>query len=847
LHVTIERLRTLVLVTGGLLIVALVTFLVLGRWRARFNLLEIPKRLGVDIKQEQNDVVFTHTRGGHTYYKLRASKAVQLAQGNRLLLQHAQLELYSMDGKSVDRITGNEFEYDQTAGTAKAAGPVEIVIERPGVAPAIAPNAKAGSGEKGKGTPLSSAASGAAAGQIDVKTSGLTFDQKTGTATTSERVEFSTLQGDGSSVGAIFDSENGQLTLERAVELNVRRAGAPVMLRAQHAEMARNDLVCRMRGAVANYREGQASAGAALIHFRADGSAVRLDASEGFSLTTANGARVNAPNGSLDFDEQNHPQQGRMYGGVTMESTSEGKQATGSAPAADLAFSGSGELRHVHLERGVTLHSEQTTMTEGSQPELRVRRDWRSPLADIDFRNVAKGQAEIASIRGTGGVLITGETQRGSGAVTPSRMSAETVTGQFGEKQQITQMVGEGHASLEQTTATGTHQKTSGDRLEVHFTAPQGGTASEGKAVSEGKAAGGKTAAARSKKGSNRVEGQVGDSGQIESATVDGNVVLTQTAAGKAGEAPPSAMRATAGHAEYEGTGEWLHLTGSPRIDDGGLQLTADKLDVAQTSGDAFARGDVRATWLDEGKSGGKTEGAIGLGGQGPAHVIAGEAQLHEATGEATFRGRARLWQEANSVSAPVIVLNRTRQILTARSEVASEPVNIVLLSANGSAAGNGAKSANGKPGNPSVVRIKAGDLKYSEGERKATLGGGSAGRVQADTGGATTTSNEVELVLLSPGNHAGPSGGSAQVDKMTARGHVVVNSAGRRGTGEQLVYSGETGEYVLTGTAAAPPKLTDPAHGTVSGESLIFNSRDDSVSIEGQGQKTSTETTAPK
>jgi lipopolysaccharide export system protein LptA len=75
----------------------------------------------------------------------------------------------------------------------------------------------------------------------------------------------------------------------------------------------------------------------------------------------------------------------------------------------------------------------------------------------------------------------------------------------------------------------------------------------------------------------------------------------------------------------------------------------------------------------------------------------------------------------------------------------------------------------------------------------------------------------------------------------------VVVNSAGRRGTGEQLVYSGETGEYVLTGTSAAPPRMTDPARGTVSGESLIFNSRDDSVSIEGQGQKTTTETTSPK
>ena len=52
---------------------------------------------------------------------------------------------------------------------------------------------------------------------------------------------------------------------------------------------------------------------------------------------------------------------------------------------------------------------------------------------------------------------------------------------------------------------------------------------------------------------------------------------------------------------------------------------------------------------------------------------------------------------------------------------------------------------------------------------------------------------------------------------------------------------------YVLTGTGAEPPKMTDPARGTVTGEALIFNSRDDSVKVEGEGRKTTTETTAPK
>src|SRR5579863_5379826 len=124
---------------------------------------------------------------------------------------------------------------------------------------------------------------------------------------------------------------------------------------------------------------------------------------------------------------------------------------------------------------------------------------------------------------------------------------------------------------------------------------------------------------------------------------------------------------------------------------------------------------------------------------------------------------------------------------------------------------------------------------------------GGAAGNVEAETGTATVVSNDVELLLLPAGNHAGADGSSTQVDRLTAMGNVSVNSQGRRGTGERLVYTSETSEYVLMGTPSNPPRMTDPARGTVSGTSLIFNSRDDSVSIEGNGQKTSTETVAPR
>jgi lipopolysaccharide export system protein LptA len=816
----------MVLAAGVLLVVALVAFLVAGKWRNPFNRRDIPKRLGIEIQQEANGVTYTQARGGHTLFKLHASKVVQLKKGYAML-HDVKIELYGVDGSRVDRIEGAEFEYDQQAGTAKAAGPVEITLMRPGVAPAIAPKATPGQvlGEKAKGHPPASVT--ATAGQIHVKTSGVTFDQNTGVAATAERVDFAMAQGTGSAVGATYDSQNGLLVLDAAVELNTRRGDETVELNAQHAEFERDDQICRLRGATVESRGGQATAAEAKVLFREDGSAERLDATGGFVLATKTGEHIAAPMGTLEFDQRNQPRHGHLQGGVTMDSVNTGdltgkgqskpgeRQMHGTAPAVELEFAAQGRLRHAHLERGVTMDTEE--QSESAAEHLRVRRHWRSAVAEVEFRDVGKGRMEPATIHGTGGVEVTGESQRGNGQATPSRMAADDLTAQMEDGSVLSGLLGLGHASMEQTTASGVRQTTSGDRLEAHFAAPQPGGAKAG------------------------AKNGTGEGVQVQSANIEGHVVLLQEPAPKPGETQIP-MRATAGRAVYEGAGEWLHLTVSPRVEDGGLQLTADKIDVSQDSGDAFAHGNVKASWVGSNSSNGKKQSNAALGGQGPAHVVAAEARLHQPTGEATFKGQARLWQQANSVAAPVIVLDRLKQTLVARTTDAAEPVRVVLLSATPAEPAKG-----GKPGAPSVIRMRGGEMRYSDAERKAVMRGGVLGTVVAETGMATTVSKEVELVLLPPGNHAGKESDSAQVDRMTARGQVVITSQGRRGTGEQLAYTGETGEYVLTGTASEQPKMTDTARGMVTGEALIFHSRDDSVSIEGGGRKTRTETTAPR
>jgi lipopolysaccharide export system protein LptA len=835
MRLTIERLRTLVLVAGVLLVIALGVFLGVGRFRNRFNRKDIPHRLGLNIQEEANGFVYSHEVRGHTLYKIRASKQVQLKQDGKVMLQlhDVMIELYAEDGSRVDRIEGSEFDYNPTSGIAKAVGPVAITLMKPGQAPAIAPKASANQATIAKQkSSLASAAHTASSGEIHVKTSGLVFDRNSGHASTDQRVEFTLTQGTGSAMGANYDAHEGLLVLDHAVELNVQHGADLVKMNAQHAVFTRDDQVCELTVATMHFRADQANAEEAKIFFRDDGSADRLDASRGFVLLTATGGRLAAPTGTLNFDEHNQPQHGHLQGGVTIDSEHKGRKVHATSPAMDLVFAAQGMLRSAHLERGVQLVSDEDAPTANGT--LHAHRTWTSPVVDVAFKSTGKSRVEPASIHGTGGVTITASSQHDNGPVIPEKMTADDVMGEFGPNGTLTTMTGRGHTQIAETTATGTQQTTSGDVLVAHL-----GTAVRGPVE-------GTTAESAKASGKNSTGGGM----QIDSATVDGHVVVTQQPPAKGGNAA-SILTATAGHADYDGEGEWLHLTKSPHVSDGALEMSADRLNVSQGTGDAFAQGNVKATWMGRADQGGpaqtapaaKANGVTEFGAQGPTHAVAQEAEL-QRSGIATFKGNARLWQQGNSVKAPVILLDRTKQTLAAQTTNAKSPVEVVLVSATAAVPG---QQEAPKQGGPSVVRMRGGDLKYSSAERKAVMRSGAAGKVTATTPDATTTSNEMEVLLLPPGNHAGKDGAAARVDRMTSTGNVEISSGGRHGTGEKLVYSGDTGDYVLTGTAGAQPRLTDPVRGTVTGPALIFNSRDDSVRVDGDGRRTTTTTTAPK
>ncbi|HEU5456975.1 MAG TPA: hypothetical protein VFU68_00015, partial [Terracidiphilus sp.] len=468
MRLTIERLRTMVLAAGILLVSALVLFLAIGRWRNPLSTKDLPKKLGVNIQQDFSGVTYTQARGGKTLFKIHASKVVQLKAGNALL-NDVEIELYGEDGTRVDRIVGNEFEYDEHAGIAKATGPVKITLMRPAVATAITPKTGetpvAGADKKQSAT--AEPARRAARVAIEVETSGLVFERDLGIARTDQRVEFRMAQSSGSALGAELDSNDGRMALGRDVVMNALRDGAPVRLTAQHAEFDRDAKVCRMRGADASYKGGEAQAQEVAVTFRADGSAESLTAGDGLLVTTATGVRLAAPRGLLQFDAHSQPRAGHLEGGVTFNSAEGGRKVQGSSPLMDLAFSGGGALRGAHMEQGVRIKSEELGQTLRGRVE--TKREWTSPVADLAFGSMGNGQLRLESMHGIGGVVMTGETRRGNGPAIPSRMSADEVTASFGKDSALTEIVGKGSAEIEETAENGARQSTRGDRLTAQF------------------------------------------------------------------------------------------------------------------------------------------------------------------------------------------------------------------------------------------------------------------------------------------------------------------------------------------------------------------------------------------
>jgi lipopolysaccharide export system protein LptA len=839
MNLSVERLRVWLLVGAGLLVMVIVGFLGYAHYRAHRFLTNLPKKLGVDIRRESNNVTYSQSVQGRTVYTIHAAKAVERSDG-KLTLHDVGIVLYGRKQDRADRIYGNEFEYDQAAGVVRAMGEVHIDLQAPEAADASKKMDYAagkdlhgtnGSGPQEKKDPR----------LIHVTTSGLVFLQKLGVAATDKDIEFESGGLTGHAIGADYNSDTGVVVLHSAVRVNGLQHEKPILLTASRAELDRpNEKVLLTQakyvgvGGAGQTAEGQH----VVVHLRPDGSAERVEAEGDVTLTSGASGTIMGPRGEMTLNSQNQPQTAVMTGGVKYSVDDSLRKAQVEAAEGRATFDKAGRPERVVMTGAVHFHERVRASDAVDEPWS--ERELHAGAVELALVADAAGKAQLRDAKGTGDARLdvlnvtgkSGSLQRASSSLAGDVLTAHFV--QVGNIDHLTEVHGDGHAVMRRVDAKGVVNTSAGDSLVAQFRPVTGG---EGHAGKQGLA------------------GQGRD--EVSSAVEQGHVVMTQLPVQKAGDtAPPAEERVVAERAVYDGELERTTLTGNVQLTDGTSVLWADRVVSEQQSGDATADGSVKASY---GQPGSKDE---------PVHVMAARAEMKHDSQIAIFYGAAgktaRLWQGASQVDAPVLQFEQKQRRLLAHGAGQGAPMAVHTVLVSGGAA-NGAASVDTSKAGPrsrkaDVVRVTSRELVYSDEARRADFTGGIAvesadGKMRgqqavaylqsAQAGGA----GKLQVNAGAKGGGAALPGGfmGGSVERVVVSGHIEMEQPGRRATGDQVVYTASDGMFVLTGTPAVLPKVVDDQRGTVTGTSLRFHAGDENVVVSnggsGAGQKVRTET----
>jgi len=774
----VERIRVGLVAGSVLLLMVLAGSYGYARYRAGKAWLDRGKKLlGSSIARETDGYTFSHTLGPNTSFTLHAAKTFQHDNG-LWTLHDVVIEVYEAHENRVDRIYGNQFEWDEKQGIARAVGEVQMDLQLPSSVVAT----------QRHGSP----ATAAGAENVHVRTSGLVFLRGLGVAATQEPIEFSYKGLTCVARGAEFDNNPSALHLLANVQIDGVLHGQPMVLHAARADLDRDSNIVSFVQPVMETGDRKGRADSAVLHLRKDGSVERAEATGGVVLDTAT-AHVTVPRLDATMDEKNNPRNARLSGGVKLVDDDAKRPSQGEAGEVRIRFDAAGHPQEMTAVNGAHLLAKQAG-AGGVWLEREMRGD--QIVAELHTQG-EKGKPQLQSVHAIGAASMRGESlAKAVGRQAPgmkvTNVAADDLLANFvaeGPKNvRIDKLHGQGHTVLRQTAPLAEEHTSTGDTLDVVF------------------AAGGNAAAQT-------------DLGQVSvaSATQVGHVAISSRAAVKPGsKKPQDVSTGSAERAVFDGASEKLSLHGGVHLVDAGTAVAADSVVVDQKTDDAVAEGNVAAT-------------LAGSGSAEPTHVTAQQATLHKATQLAVFEGsptkQARLWQDASQVEAATIIVDRQNKTLVARPATAGGTVHSVF-------AAEPKPGAAPKPGaskTPSILRVESRMLEYSDAQHDAVFTGpvkmdGSIGEAR----GQKTTVYFTPAVKDSSKSGNGEMGvlGGA-LDRVVVAGGVTLDELGKHGTGEQLVYKAADGSFVLTGTSSVMPRIVDAQQGTVTGASLLFRAGD--------------------
>ncbi len=640
----IQRLRIWLASTALLLLFIVAGFYGYARYRVHKVLRQLPARLGVEIEQSTEGFTLSKSEGGRTLFTIHASKAVRYKEAGRAELKDVNIVVYGPNSDRFDQIYGSDFEYDPQSGNVSARGEVHIDLQSDAEGPVRPDQAPP---EELKNP-------------IHLKTSGVVFNQKSGIATTDQWVEFHVPQGNGSAVGATYDSKTQIVTLRSKVELTT--AGPQhVRILAHRAEFSQQPHQARLQDAVIHQAARTVNAEHVLLDLRQNNTVESVLASGNVHSTFSgpSPAELNASEAEFKVSPGNQLQDGVLRGNVSFHSSG-ASPFRGSAGRVLLHFAPQDKIKLIQARESVQL--EQLPSEKSGEAEKKQLLSFLGDALDAELRNGRFMQRAVTS--GAAQIVMNGGPQPGAAPAPQNPAGSNTVitAGKFeaifASGNQIKSLHGSPDAKIV-STAPGQPSRTSTSReLLVSF-----------------------------KSGN-----------LIDNVLQKGDVRMQD-----------DQRTGSASQARFSPQADTLAMTGNVRIQDkvSSSSMSADSALLEQRTGELTAKGRVKTTYADL-KS--QPNGAM-LGSSDPIHVTASQMTAQKATGAAQYSGDSRLWQEGNIVQAPVLLFNRPQRSLLATAPSGGRQVSCIFVETD-------------PQGRQTPVEVTAGKLTYTDSDRHARFEG---------------------------------------------------------------------------------------------------------------------------
>jgi lipopolysaccharide export system protein LptA len=331
-----KRLRKIFAAGAVLVFVIAVGFYLSGIFKDRGTIPEAPKNIPSNLSSTASGFNLSKSEGGKQLFTIHAASVEQFKGGGKAALHDVSITVFGRNQDRSDQIYGADFSYDPVAKVVSAEGEVRIDLE--------ATSAAASSADASETKNL-----------IHVKTSALTFNENTGIAQTKAAIEFRVPEGNGSAVGATYDSHGGVLLLKSAVRLT-STGQRQATITGQSATITKNPSKVMMQSARVEEPQRVISADKVTV-FMSDNNDIERIVGSGNLHAESTGAKafeVNAPEGELQMAGANQAHSGVLSGGVTFANKGD-SPAEGKAGKVLLFFAGNNRLTKARAQDSVQL------------------------------------------------------------------------------------------------------------------------------------------------------------------------------------------------------------------------------------------------------------------------------------------------------------------------------------------------------------------------------------------------------------------------------------------------------------------------------------------------------------